>query len=328
MPAPVNTMNKIPVLTNLLVSLSGSVLFAQAPPPAATPPLATPPPLAAPPVATTPAEPAEPIDMKIVGYLIGADLGQKLHINGVEVNLDDVVAGIKDGLTGTELKYPLEQRQKIMTAFQNDLRAKVEKKQAELAKKNAKLSEDFLAENGKHQGIVTTASGLQYQIIKEGDGPKPAATDKVKAIYKGELTNGTVFDDSHGQPREFPLASVVKGWQEALPLMPTGSKWKLFIPPSLGYGPLQRGPVIEPNSVLVFDIELVEVIKGPPPGTLTPGMPAAGTPPVGVIPPGVVPVNPNVPPRKPVVAVTPPVSISPSNKDDAPAPKPDDKKKE
>ena len=179
-------------------------------------------------------------------------------------------------------------------------------------------AEDFLAENGKKPGVITTASGLQYQIIKEGSGPKPSATDKVKAIYKGELINGTVFDDSQGQPREFPVNGVVKGWQEALPLMATGSKWKLFVPPALGYGTMQRGPVIEPNSVLVFEIELVDITKAP----------VAVTPPVSLNPQGAPPATPGVPQKKPTVAVSPPIAVPPPAKDNGDAPKPEEKKKD
>ena len=301
-------MHKIRVLTSLLLSLSGSALLAQGTPPPAPPAPANPP---------APA-PAEPVDMKVVSYIIGADLGLKLRTNSVEASLDNLIAGIKDALGGAEPKCSQEEQQKIMTAFQNELRVKMEKKQAELAKKNIKLSEEFLAENGKKNGVITTASGLQYEVIKEGNGPKPSASDKVKAIYKGQLINGTVFDDSRGQPREFPVSGVVQGWQEALPMMATGSKWKLYVPPSLGYGATPRGPVIEPNSVLVFEIELVEISKAP----------VAVTPPVTGTPSGAAPVNPNAPPRKPTVAVTPPISISPPEKVGDDAPKTNEKKKE
>ena len=297
-----HTMNKTRVLTSLLFALNGSALFAQAPPPPAPPASANPP----------ASVPADPVDMKVVSYIIGADLGQKLRTNSVEANLDNLIAGIKDALAGVEPKYSQEEQQKIMTAFQNELRVKMEKKQAELATKNGKLAEEFLAGNGKKEGVITTASGLQYQVIKEGTGPKPGASDKVKAIYKGQLISGTVFDDSHGQPREFPVSGVVRGWQEALPMMATGSKWKLFVPPGLGYGAMQRGPVIEPNSVLVFEIELVEISKAL----------AAVTPPVALTPSGA------APPKNPAVAVTPPISVSPPKKEGGDTPQTDGKKKE
>ena len=307
-------MHKIRLLTSLLLALGGSNLFAQNTPPAAPAAPANPP---APAPVPVPA-PAEPVDMNAVSYIIGADLGTKLKSNSVEASLDNLIAGIKDALAGTELKYSQEQQQKIMTAFQSELRVKTEKKQAELATKNAKLSAEFLAENAKKEGVVTTASGLQYQILKAGNGPKPTASDKVKAIYKGQLTNGTVFDDSHGQPREFPVSGVVQGWQEALPMMATGSKWKLFVPPALAYGAVQRGPVIEPNSVLVFEIELAEISKAT----------SAFTPPVSATPSGTAPANPTAPPKKPTVAVTPPIAVPPLKAAGGDAPKPDDKSKE
>lgn len=288
-------MFKYHILPSLLLTLGGSALLAQDSTAPATPPV-------------TP--PAAPVDMDAVSYIIGSDLGQKLRTSGVNANMDALFAGIKEGAAGAEEKYTPEEKQKIMTAFQNDLRSKMEKQQAELAEKNSKLAAEFLAENGKKEGVVTTPSGLQYQVITEGSGPKPTATDKVKATYKGELINGTVFDDSKGQPREFPVGGVVKGWQEALPMMATGSKWKLFVPPALGYGPMQRGPVIEPNSVLVFEIELVEISK-----------PAAVT-----SPPIAVPARPTSLPRKPITAVTPPISVPPLKKEGGNAPKPAEKK--
>jgi FKBP-type peptidyl-prolyl cis-trans isomerase FklB len=285
-------MFKYHVLTPLVLTLGGGALQAQNTPPPAPVVPAPPPPTA----------PAEPVDMDAVSHIIGADLGRRLRTSEVQANMDVLISALKEAFAGAEPKYTPEAEQKIMMAFQNDLQARMEKKQAELADKNAKAAEDFLAENAKKEGVVTTPSGLQYQVIKEGNGPKPTASDKVKAIYKGELINGTVFDDSKGQPREFPVAGVVKGWQEALPLMATGSKWKLFIPPSLGYGAMQRGPVIEPNSVLVFEIELVEISKAT----------AVTTPPVA-LPTQPAPANPGTP-RKPATAVTPPIAVPPPKK--------------
>jgi FKBP-type peptidyl-prolyl cis-trans isomerase FklB len=287
-------MFKYHVLTPLVLTLGGGTLLAQDTPPPAPPAPANPAPAPA---------PAEPVDMDAVSHIIGADLGRRLRTSEVPANMEVLIAALKEAFAGGEPKYTPDEEQKIMTAFQNELRARMEKKQAELAEKNAKIAADFLAENAKKEGVVTTPSGLQYQVIKEGTGPKPTAADKVKAIYKGELINGTVFDDSKGQPREFPVAGVVKGWQEALPLMATGSKWKLFVPPALGYGAMQRGPVIEPNSVLVFEIELVDVSKAT----------AVTSPPVA-LPTRPTPATPGTPPRKPATAVTPPIAVPPPNK--------------
>jgi FKBP-type peptidyl-prolyl cis-trans isomerase FklB len=122
---------------------------------------------------------------------------------------------------------------------------------------------DFLAANKNKAGVITTASGLQYIVLKEGTGPKPVATDKVKCDYEGKLIDGTVFDSSikSGKPIEFNVNGVIKGWTEALQLMNTGSKYRLFIPPDLGYGDQQMGPDIKPGSLLIFDVDLIEIVK-------------------------------------------------------------------
>ncbi|HEX8358342.1 MAG TPA: FKBP-type peptidyl-prolyl cis-trans isomerase [Segetibacter sp.] len=126
---------------------------------------------------------------------------------------------------------------------------------------NLKAGEDFLAQNKERPEVVTTASGLQYEVLTEGNGPKPAATDKVKCHYHGTLTDGTIFDSSvqRGQPATFPLNMVIKGWTEALQLMSVGSKYRLFLHPSLAYGERQTGAVIGPNSTLIFDVELLGI---------------------------------------------------------------------
>jgi FKBP-type peptidyl-prolyl cis-trans isomerase FklB len=133
----------------------------------------------------------------------------------------------------------------------------------EKAAANKKIGQEFLAANAKKPGVVTLPSGLQYQIVKEGTGPKPTPADKVKCHYHGTLIDGTVFDSSvdRGQPIDFPVTGVIKGWVEALQLMPVGSKWKLFIPSELAYGDNQAGPSIKPGSTLIFDVELLEIVN-------------------------------------------------------------------
>lgn len=133
---------------------------------------------------------------------------------------------------------------------------------SEKAASNLKAGEDFLKENKERPGVVTTPSGLQYEVIAEGTGPKPKATDKVKCHYHGTLIDGTIFDSSvqRGQPATFPLNMVIKGWTEALQLMPVGSKYRLFLHPSLAYGDRQTGAVILPNSTLIFDVELLGIV--------------------------------------------------------------------
>src|SRR3954469_9874022 len=130
---------------------------------------------------------------------------------------------------------------------------------SEKATANLKAGEDFLEQNKKRENVVTTPSGLQYEVLKKGSGAKPKATDKVNCHYHGTLIDGTVFDSSvqRGQPATFPLNMVIKGWTEALQLMPTGSKWRLFLPPNLAYGERQTGSYIGPNSTLIFEVELI-----------------------------------------------------------------------
>ena len=133
---------------------------------------------------------------------------------------------------------------------------------SEKATANLKAGDDFLEQNKKREGVMTTASGLQYEVLTEGSGAKPKATDKVKCHYHGTLINGSIFDSSvqRGQPATFPLNMVIKGWTEALQLMSVGSKYRLFLHPSLGYGERQTGSVIGPNSTLIFDVELLDIV--------------------------------------------------------------------
>jgi FKBP-type peptidyl-prolyl cis-trans isomerase FklB len=133
---------------------------------------------------------------------------------------------------------------------------------SEKATANLKEGEDFLEQNKKREGVMTTASGLQYEVLNEGSGAKPKATDKVKCHYHGTLINGSIFDSSvqRGQPATFPLNMVIKGWTEALQLMSVGSKYRLFLHPSLAYGERQTGSVIGPNSTLIFDVELLDIV--------------------------------------------------------------------
>lgn len=143
-----------------------------------------------------------------------------------------------------------------MSVFDKLMNMKLEKAAA-----NLKAGEDFLEQNKKREGVITTASGLQYEVLHEGSGAKPKATDKVKCHYHGTLTDGTIFDSSvqRGQPAAFPLNMVIKGWTEALQLMSVGSKYRLFLHPSLAYGERQTGSVIGPNSTLIFDVELLGI---------------------------------------------------------------------
>jgi len=202
-----------------------------------------------------------------LSYSIGMSLASFYKQQGITnintVMLDRAINDIKTG------KPLLTEEQ--MTACVNNYMQKKQAEKTEAAREanapvieaNHKAGEAFLAENKTKPGVVTTASGLQYQVIKAGDGPKPLATDKVKCHYHGTLIDGTVFDSSvdRGQPVDFPVTGVIQGWVEALQLMPVGSKWKIFLPPGLAYGDNAAGPKITAGSTLIFEIELLEIVK-------------------------------------------------------------------
>ena len=197
-------------------------------------------------------------------YAAGLNIGQNLKAQGVEIDPDQMALGIKDGLTDAAPKMTPEEMQAVLAAFQKELATKrVEMAKAESGKNQA-TGKAFLAENAKKEGVKTLPSGLQYQIIKQGTGPKPTATSTVRTHYRGTLIDGQEFDSSYkrGEPAEFPVNGVIQGWTEALQLMPAGSKYKLFIPSALAYGEqAPPGSIIGPNSTLVFEVELLEVLK-------------------------------------------------------------------
>jgi FKBP-type peptidyl-prolyl cis-trans isomerase len=197
-----------------------------------------------------------------VSYAIGLNIGRSMHKDSVDVDPSIVLRGMKDGLAGTKPLLTDEDAKKAMTELQADLRKKQEEKMLVQGESNKKIGETFLADNKTKEGVVALPSGLQYKILKEGTGPKPAATDTVVCNYKGTLLDNTEFDSSYkrGQPATFPVSGVIKGWTEALQLMPVGSKWQLFIPPDLAYG-ARGGPGggIGPNATLVFEVELMSI---------------------------------------------------------------------
>lgn len=192
-----------------------------------------------------------------VSYAIGQDIGSSLKAQGLDnLNPTLLMKAIQDA---TKNRQPLLTKDQCNMSISDYL----QQLKAEKVAKNKAAGEQFLAVNKTKPGIVTLPSGLQYQVIKEGTGPKPAATDKVKTHYHGMLIDGTVFDSSvdRGQPISFAVNGVISGWTEALQLMPVGSKWKLFIPADLAYGDRQAGPKIGPGSTLIFEVELLEIEK-------------------------------------------------------------------
>lgn len=199
-----------------------------------------------------------------VGYSIGLDVGRNMKTQGVDIDVKTFMQGLKDGLSADTSLKPLlsdtEIRQ-IMVQYQEDMMKKQKEKSKVSGEKNKADGEKFLAANKSKPGVVTLPSGLQYKIIKKGSGKTPTAEDKVTANYKGTLIDGTEFDNSYkrGEPATFPVTGVIKGWTEALQIMKEGDIWELYIPSALGYGENQAGPQIGPNSVLVFQVELVKV---------------------------------------------------------------------
>ncbi len=191
-----------------------------------------------------------------VSYSIGLNIGFNLKKQNVSINPDTFVLGLKDALAGKP-QMTDEQVKETMTAFEKEM---IDKQKA-AGVKNGADGEKFLAENKKKEGVKTTASGLQYKVVKEGTGAQPKEKDTVMANYRGTLIDGTEFDSSYtrGQPATFPVSGVIKGWTEALQMMKVGSKYQLFIPANLAYGERAMGPDIGPNSTLIFEVELLDV---------------------------------------------------------------------
>jgi FKBP-type peptidyl-prolyl cis-trans isomerase FklB len=194
-------------------------------------------------------------------YAFGMNIGRGLRQNSVEIDPAILMRGIKDVLAGGKTLLTDEEAQAMLTAIQNDLRKKQQDMRQQAGDTNKKEGEAFLTQNKTKDGVITLSSGLQYKIVKAGDGPKPAATDSVVCNYRGTLINGTEFDSSYkrGQPATFPVGQVIKGWTEALQLMPVGSKWELYVPPDLAYGDRGAGPNIGPHATLVFEVELLSI---------------------------------------------------------------------
>jgi FKBP-type peptidyl-prolyl cis-trans isomerase FkpA/FKBP-type peptidyl-prolyl cis-trans isomerase FklB len=196
-------------------------------------------------------------DEKKASYAIGQNFGTNLKQQGVDLDADALTAGIHDASAGKNQMTKEEMQQAMIK-----LQMTAAKKQQETAEANAKIAKEFLEKNKSAEGVKVTKSGLQYIIEKEGSGKSPTSKDIVKCNYKGTLVDGKQFDSSYdrGQPAEFPLQNVIPGWTEGIQLMKVGGKMKLFVPPELAYGPNGR-PGIPPNSVLVFEVELLDIVK-------------------------------------------------------------------
>lgn len=190
-------------------------------------------------------------------YALGMDLGSNVANEKIDsLNIEAVMMGMGDVLNEKETKFTITESQSVVREYLIGL----QNKKAEEA---TKMAQGFFEENGKKDGVTTTASGLQYEVIKEGNGAKPSAEDVVKVHYTGTLLDGTKFDSSYdrGEPAQFPVGGVISGWTEALQLMKAGAKWKLYIPSNLAYGQRGAGNLIKPGATLVFEVELIEIVK-------------------------------------------------------------------
>lgn len=195
--------------------------------------------------------------MDKVSYALGLSIGNNFQNSGIKnLQVDDFVQGLKDVLAEAAPAISYDEAKQVI----NEYFMQLQKEKLEI---NKKAGEEFLSINKHKAGVVTLPSGLQYQVLKKGEGPKPTAADKVKCHYHGTLINGTVFDSSvqRGEPAVFGVSQVIPGWVEALQQMEVGSKWRLFIPSELAYGEHGAGEAIEPNSALVFDVELLDIVK-------------------------------------------------------------------
>jgi FKBP-type peptidyl-prolyl cis-trans isomerase FklB len=197
-----------------------------------------------------------------LSYAIGWDIGEDIKKRGAEFDVETIIAAVRDSAAGKEPQVPAEE----MVAMLTELQKKVRQEQAEafqkLSDENQAKSEEFLAANISKNGIVALPSGIQYRIIEEGEGARPNMDSAVKVHYRGSKINGHEFDSSfaRGVPEEFTVNTVLKGWQEVLPLMKTGATWQVFVPPELAFGP-RGNPPVGPNEALIFDLKLVEIIE-------------------------------------------------------------------
>lgn len=222
-------------------------------------------------------------------YAIGLELGNSLKKGNMEVSTETLLKGLKDGISGAKPLLNEDQVKETMAALQKEMMEKQQAAQKEAGEKNKAAGEKFLAENKTKEGVKTTASGLQYKVLKEGSGESPKETDTVVTNYRGTTLDGTEFDSSfkRNEPATFPVNRVIKGWTEALLLMKPGSKYQLFIPSALAYGDRGVGKDIGPNATLIFEVELLSIkppeAASPAPGANNkPSLPSAGAPPAPI----------------------------------------------
>ena len=256
-------------LTALALLFVGCVLLGaaaqQTPASPSKPATAAKPGTTAKPHTSTAAKPATPAPLTTqkdkLSYAIGMNIGESMKKDSLDVDPNVLLRGLKDGMAGGKTQMTDEQARAIMTDLRTQMTKKKETEMQQAGASNKQAGQQFLAANKSKDGVVTLPSGLQYKILKEGTGPKPTSTDTVSVNYRGTLLNGTEFDSSYkrNEPATFPVSRVIKGWTEALQLMPVGSKWQVYIPSDLAYGERGAGADIGPNSTLIFDIELLSI---------------------------------------------------------------------
>ncbi|AEG31232.1 FKBP-type peptidyl-prolyl cis-trans isomerase N-terminal domain-containing protein [Thiomicrospira cyclica] len=192
-------------------------------------------------------------------YAVGVDLANNLQMQGINLDTDAFLLGLRDSLTAQNLKLTADEMQAALTRFQEELELSRNSELQALAEQNLAKGEAFLAENAQKEGVVTLPSGVQYRIIEEGEGPNPTTEDVIIAHYRGELIDGTEFDSSYnrGVPIQFALANVIPGWQEVIQLMQPGATWQVFIPSDMAYGLQGAGNMIGPNETLIFEINFI-----------------------------------------------------------------------
>ncbi|WP_289871692.1 FKBP-type peptidyl-prolyl cis-trans isomerase [uncultured Duncaniella sp.] len=198
-----------------------------------------------------------------LSYALGLSMGNNFRNSGInEINVEDFSDGVAAVFAGSQPKMSYDEAKEVIRVFFTDLEEKQKAEAAKMADVNKAAGDEFLAKNSTREEVITLPSGLQYEVIEEGNGAQPTASDQVEVHYTGRLIDGTVFDSSvdRGVPATFGVTQVIPGWVEALQLMKAGSKWRLYIPSSLAYGPQGAGSVIGPNATLIFDVELIKVI--------------------------------------------------------------------
>lgn len=197
-----------------------------------------------------------------LSYSVGWDIGEDIKRRGAEFDVESIITAIRDSSAGRQAQVPNEEMTALLTALQQKVRQEQAEAFRKLSEENQVKSTEFLAANAGKTGVVTLPSGVQYRVIDEGDGARPGVESTVKVHYRGSKMNGLEFDSSfaRGVPEEFTVSSVLKGWQEVLPLMKTGATWQVFVPPEMAFG-ARGNPPVGPNEALLFDLKLVEIVK-------------------------------------------------------------------